>query len=104
MDFREFVLGLNLSTRPRDERIRWAFRLYDISQDGLIQRAEIKQIVESILCLLDYKNYKSEADRFAGRLFSGMDIDEDGTITEDEFMIYCRNQGVFAQDRSRRRK
>ena len=44
IDFREFVLGLNLSTKPLDEKIRWAFRLYDISQDGLIQRTEIKQV------------------------------------------------------------
>ena len=38
------MLGLNLSTKPLDEKIRWAFRLYDISQDGLIQRAEITQV------------------------------------------------------------
>ena len=56
------------------------------------------QIVESILCLLDHKNYKTEADKFAWRLFSGMDIDEDGTITEDEFMIYCREKGVFSDN------
>merc|ERR550532_115288 len=101
IDFREFVLGLNLSTKPLDEKIRWAFRLYDISQDSLIQRTEIKQIVESILCLLDHKNYKTRADQFAGKLFSGMDIDEDGTITEDEFMIYCRDQGGFALETGR---
>ena len=62
------------------------------------------KIVESILCLLDHKNYKTEADKFAGRLFTGMDIDEDGTITEDEFMIYCRDQGVFSADNVRLRK
>ena len=44
IDFREFVLGLNLSNKPLDEKIRWAFRLYDLSQDGLIQRAEIQQV------------------------------------------------------------
>ena len=59
------------------------------------------QIVESILCLLDHKNYKTRADQFAGKLFSGMDIDEDGTITEDEFMIYCRDQGGFALETGR---
>ena len=59
------------------------------------------QIVESILCLLDHKNYKTEADKFAERLFTGMDIDEDGTITEGEFMIYCRDQGVFTLDNAR---
>ena len=51
--------------------------------------------------MLDHKNYKNEADKFAERLFTGMDIDEDGTITEDEFMIYCRDRGVFSLDNVR---
>ena len=42
------MLGLNLSKKPAGEKIRWAFRLYDISQDGLIQRAEIKQVRQVI--------------------------------------------------------
>ena len=45
---REFVLGLNLSTKPLDEKIRWAFKLYDGDKDGLIQRTEIKQVRRSV--------------------------------------------------------
>ena len=45
---REFVLGLNLSTKPLDEKIRWAFKLYDGDKDGLIQRTEIKQVRWSV--------------------------------------------------------
>ena len=69
----------------------------------LVDQPVYLKIVESILCLLDHKNYKTEADKFAGRLFTGMDIDEDGTITEDEFMIYCMEQGVFSSENVRLR-
>ena len=34
-------------------------------------------------------------------MFGVMDIDNDGTITEEEFMIYCRDRGLFQDEVSK---
>ena len=59
------------------------------------------KIVESVLSLLSRKKCENEADEFANTLFSKMDIDKDGTITEEEFMIYCMDRGLFTPDNSK---
>ena len=51
--------------------------------------------MESVLSLLARKNCDKEADEFANAVFSGMDIDDDGAITEEEFILYCRDRCVF---------
>jgi len=46
LNFREFVIGLSLSTKGDfDEKLYWAFRLYDVDGNGFISRAEMKDIV-----------------------------------------------------------
>lgn len=46
IDFREFVCGLNATLRGSiEQKLQWAFRVYDIHEDGYISKEEMKDII-----------------------------------------------------------
>ncbi|KAK3095230.1 hypothetical protein FSP39_011905 [Pinctada imbricata] len=49
INFEEFVMGLSVLSRGSfQERLQWAFSLYDINGDGLITKEEMLDIVSAI--------------------------------------------------------
>lgn len=46
LNFREFVIGLSLSLRGTfDEKLYWAFKIYDVDGNGFISRSEMDEII-----------------------------------------------------------
>jgi len=63
---KEFVLGLSVLARGTiQEKLLWAFSLYDINGDGLITKEEMHDIVSSVYDLLGRGVEPTISDRTA---------------------------------------
>lgn len=50
--FKEFIRAISITTKGSiDEKLNWAFDLYDIDNDGFVTRAEMLDIVTAIYVL-----------------------------------------------------
>ena len=50
--FKEFIRAISITTKGSiDEKLNWAFDLYDIDNDGYVTRAEMLDIVTAIYVL-----------------------------------------------------
>lgn len=111
IDFKEFICALSVTSRGKmEDKLDWAFQLYDIDGDGKISYDEMLQIVEAIYKMvsavihINTKRYnvlinpflkvgsmvKLPADedtpeKRVRKIFRMMDKDENGSLDMAEF-------------------
>ncbi|XP_059152946.1 Kv channel-interacting protein 4-like isoform X3 [Physella acuta] len=95
ISFEEFVMGLSVLSRGTfQERLQWAFSLYDVNGDGVITKDEMLDIVTSIYEMMGRYTEPSidetTAREHVDRVFQKMDTNRDGVISVEEFMDTCR--------------
>jgi len=89
LSFKEFVLGLNVTANgSREDQLRWTFKLYDASGDGVLEQQEVLLIMQSIQGAFSREETGiSRSTRQAAlSLFNSWDVKNSGKVTEDQFV------------------
>jgi len=94
IEFHEFIralsVGFMITSRGNlDEKLHWAFRLYDLDNDGFITRHEMLSIVGSIYKMVGdsvkLPEDENTPEKRVDRIFRMMDKNNDAQLTLDEF-------------------
>ncbi|TRZ23367.1 hypothetical protein HGM15179_003718 [Zosterops borbonicus] len=104
VSFEDFVMGLSILLRGTvQEKLNWAFNLYDINKDGYITKEEMLDIMKAIYDMMGKCTYpvlKEDAPRqHVETFFQKMDKNKDGVVTIDEFIESCQ-KFKFARKRN----
>ncbi|KAK8378177.1 hypothetical protein O3P69_018860 [Scylla paramamosain] len=93
IDFKEFLLAIDVtSAGTPEEKLKWAFRMYDVDGNGVIDVSEMTKIVQAIYDMLGTNSASRPADSAEERakaIFSKMDENNDGNLTQEEFLKGC---------------
>ncbi|XP_032986280.1 Kv channel-interacting protein 2 isoform X3 [Rhinolophus ferrumequinum] len=95
VSFEDFVAGLSVILRGTiDDRLNWAFNLYDLNKDGCITKEEMLDIMKSIYDMMGKYTYpalREEAPKeHVESFFQKMDRNKDGVVTIEEFIESCQ--------------
>lgn len=75
-----------------DEKLRYAFELYDLDQNGILTKREIETIIKMVLSLRGEANNDRLKDEILTRLnqfIAKFDDNGDMNISQDEFCRIC---------------
>uniref|UniRef100_A0A8C6PIH1 Lysophosphatidylcholine acyltransferase 2 n=1 Tax=Nothobranchius furzeri TaxID=105023 RepID=A0A8C6PIH1_NOTFU len=90
IDFREYVIGVNILCRPAntEDILQMAFQLFDTDDDGKISHDEFTALLRSALGVHDPNMSK---------LFMLIDADSSGFITFNEFQAFASTHPQYAK-------
>ncbi|XP_038662674.1 lysophosphatidylcholine acyltransferase 2 isoform X1 [Scyliorhinus canicula] len=90
IDFREYVIGLVVLCSPAntEETIQFAFKLFDLDEDGYITEEEFCSLLRSALGVHDLD---------VSKLFSDIDVSGSGTISYEVFREFALSHPEYAK-------
>ncbi|XP_043912199.1 Kv channel-interacting protein 2 isoform X1 [Protopterus annectens] len=95
VSFEDFVSGLSIILRGTiNDRLSWAFNLYDLNKDGCITKEEMMHIMKSIYDMMGKCTYPAMREdapqEHVESFFQKMDRNKDGVVTREEFIESCQ--------------
>ena len=95
VDFQEFVSGLSAfsSKGNKEQKLRFAFKVYDIDRDGYISNGELFIVLKMMVG----NNLKDQQlQQIVDKTIMEADLDGDGKISFEEFAsIVANTDGLF---------
>jgi Ca2+-binding EF-hand superfamily protein len=90
IDFKEFLLAISITSSGKpEEKLDWAFQMYDIDGNGTIEKSEMTQIIKAIYAMLGTEGAGMDPNARTDEIFERMDHNKDNKLTKEEFMQGC---------------
>lgn len=96
VDFQEFVGGLSAfsSKGGRDEKLRFAFKVYDMDRDGYISNGELYLVLKQMVG----NNLKDQQlQQIVDKTIMEADKDQDGKLSFEEFTEMVSSTDIVKQ-------
>ena len=92
VDFKEFIQGVSQFSVKGDKtsKLKFAFKIYDIDNDGYISNGELFQFLKMISSNLK----DTQLQQIVDKTIQYADKDDDGKINFEEFCALVGNMGV----------
>ena len=85
------------TTGTFEEKLRWAFDVYDIDGNGSITRNEVIAIVKSINKMMGYINDKNASEERILDIFRSFDKNHDEMLSLEEFIDGAKKDQIFVK-------
>ncbi|PAN29882.1 hypothetical protein PAHAL_5G256400 [Panicum hallii] len=93
IEFGEFVRSLSVfhPDAPEEQKVAFAFKLYDLRQTGFIERNELKEMVLALLDESDLDITTDAVEMIVDRTFDQADTKGDGRIDQEEWTAFAKD-------------